>query len=739
MKKFFLFAAAAFFAACSSDDLAVKEQPQVQLEEGAVGFEAYMQRATTRGGAAGSLTTNTDGTVKLTEKGFGVFGYYTDNNEYDQRSTPNFFYNQQVKWQSTSPEGWVYEPVKYWPNEYGANANSDDADKVTYFAYAPWIDVVPTSGKLAKLSGESDAQFKERELWGITSMTRNANQGDPILKYIASFDKNKSVDLCWGVADNNDGKWSIVKDGSAQAIPNGEPWIDVQRPASVDQKVKFTFKHATAQMRVKIDADVDESNRTHSKDVDSKTRVWVRSVTFKGFAMKGSLNLNNDEPNKAKWLDYNGQNELVAEDVIVYDGRKDGKEGVNGAVATNEKVLGLNATLVQDGLYRDANGKTVNETGNAVYDNSVAIEVLDGESATKERAGVTKDPVNLFENGDLFHVIPTDDNFAVEIVYDIETVSENLAQNLSDGATKGSSIENRISKSITFGDAAKLEIGHSYVLKLHLGLNSVKFDAAVTEWIEEPIQDVDLPLNVPMFTAGDAGTDEATIPFDAAKYIFAINGLNGGESIDATLGASDYNNQSGGRGSAALAGWGVDNAKKNANTNGIAIEELTTAKNNTTSNRTQIVTWTGNQSGKKITMTFTQLAHPLNIKVGSNNKMTASPSTKTIQLERDTEINCGNFGWMCKGLADDCVAVAPTTESGNDHGIPSGSANYIKVWRNGVQLTWANDTTAPNTFTFKDNDNGKITLKDDLRSGDIYRITLKTGDAPEETISVEVE
>ena len=742
MKKIYLLAAAAaLFAACSSDkaSLDTPQQP-TQLEEGAVGFDAYTQRATTRGGWTGSLTTSIlQGFGTATPKGgFGVFGYYTDNNEYDQRSTPNFFYNQLVYYSAGS---WEYEPVKYWPNEYGANANSDDADKVTYFAYAPWIEVVPTSGKLAKLDGESDTQLKEREQWGITAMTRNANQGDPILKYIASFNKDKSVDLCWGVADNGDGQWPIVKDGSKQDIADGEPWVDVQRPANTNQRVKFTFKHATAQMQVKIDADVDVDGHGHTNEVANKTRVWVRSVTFKGFAMKGSLNLHNDDANKAKWLDYNGQNELVAEDVTVYDGRKDGKEGVNGAVATNEKVLGLNPTLVQDGLYRDNSGKTVNETDNAVYTKGDAIKVI-GTDGTSERAGVTNIPVNLFENGDLFHVIPTDDNFAIEIVYDIETVSENLAQNLSDGATKGSSIENRISKTITFGDATKLLAGHSYKLNLHLGMNSVKFDAAVTDWIEEPIQDVDLPLNVPLFSAGSPGTGSATIAYDATDFTFAINGFNGGESMNSATNFVEKQAHGATSPSAGqLDGWALTKAKNAANTAGIAIQTLTTAVNPNTTDQLQTVKWVGNQSSKELTMTFTQLAHPLFMQItgfendGSNGKITL---TRYDDENHTSSANWGaNGGWFCNGNGE-------AITDANDDPESTSPANGIAVYRNGIKLTWikAGETLGTNKYKFSDAGTDKytntITIFDKLQAGDVIKVVLKTGDAPIETVSAVV-
>ena len=77
----------------------------------------------------------------------------------------------------------------------------------------------------------------------------------------------------------------------------------------------------------------------------------------------------------------------------------------------------------------------------------------------------------------------------VTIVYDVETTSPNLTTYLSDGTTHGSSIENRITKKITaWSDASTgLVSGKKYTLQLHLGMNSVKFDAAVGDWDPTPV------------------------------------------------------------------------------------------------------------------------------------------------------------------------------------------------------------------------------------------------------------
>lgn len=449
MKKYLTLAlAATLFAACSNDSDPVSQSQDIKKNSTEVAnvpvtFGAYVDRATTRAGLTGDITAATLQTGK-----FGVFAYYTDNNNYDGLTAPNFMYNQEVSWDATN-NVWTYAPLKYWPNEYGSNAVSEDVDRVSFFAYAPYVAVTPSSGKATTNAD-----------WGITGLSRNSATGDPFVKYVVSFDKAKAVDLVWGVNDGTT-TWNIIQTNKAQTFTAGLPWLDVQRPAdaTASQLLKFTFKHALSRLNVQVDAIVD-SNKLGTER-DSKTRIFVRSITFEGFAMKGALSLNNTTANTPVWLNYDGCNDLDSGDeVTIYDGRKDGKEGTSAA--GSEKTTGLNPVLIQDTDW----------------------------GVTAMQAGVTMTPVNLFSNTtaatDGFYVIPTTDDVKVSIVYDVETEDANLNTYLSDGKTHGSSIENKITQNITFGSGttatSKLEAGKSYTIGLHLGMNSVKFDADVTAW-----------------------------------------------------------------------------------------------------------------------------------------------------------------------------------------------------------------------------------------------------------------
>ena len=438
----------------------------------AVGFNAYLNRSTSRSGTAGSLTTNGTGeTVSLQTEGFGVFAYYTDLKKYDQTYVPNFMYNQRV---TKVGENWTYTPVMYWPNEYGSSAGSDDEDKVSFFAYAPYVPCAS-----AAAGSVADATY------GITGFSRNSTAGDPLVKYIASFDPTKSVDLCWGVCDV--ASWERIQ-GAAQTMDTGKPWLDVEHPKGVtDQKLVFTFKHALAQLNVQIDADVDVADHSTSDVLDASTRIYVRSVSFSGIAMQGALNLNNTKADEALWLDYSGSTDLpFGQSVTVKDGRRDGREGATGAEADNEIPKGLNPAIVQSKPWGD----------------------------DQQTAGVTTSLQNLFDPGNLTDdpaltlpvcVIPTGEDMTVTIVYDVETRNDNLPGYVSDGTNHGVSVENKITKTVSFGGDG-LACGKLYTLKLHLGMNSVKLEATVGPWQEGAEAGGWLPANTAVTLALSAGS-----------------------------------------------------------------------------------------------------------------------------------------------------------------------------------------------------------------------------------------
>ena len=542
MKKLLLFvAAAAMMTACSTEELAnsgTKQDPNGDP----INFSVYTPRSTTRAGVPESITDASLKTGTHKDYGFGIFGYFTAGTTYDQNATPNFMYNQQVKWDATaSPAAWKYEPVKYWPNEYGNAAQSDDIDRVSFFAYAPWTEVTPSSGlpiyKPLSTDDEYDDFAKSLGLTGVTTLatymaeygynttnygnedaaktaakaaldaihadqiqnkniielSKNNATGDPIIKYVVDTDPKTSVDLLYGVAAKTSAAtYGNAIGGNTVTIEEGKPFIDLVKPnfgTGTDagkEKLNFWLQHALAQVKVTIDyaADVDLTNGTAptgSEVIDANyTRIFVRSVTFGGFAMKGALNLNSTKtmtigtaPNTYTvgvplWKSLDGTSDLTFDNIIFHDGRKDGREGATNGLQTSETPIGLNPEIIEN-------------EGDVVAATSTAKT----KWGTTKTSGVTNVTKNLFGGtGDYFYVIPRNNGEGVSLTlaYDVETIDDNLAGKLSDNATHGISIENVITQENIFGAGVDFKPGYSYTIAIHIGMTSVKVDATVVPW-----------------------------------------------------------------------------------------------------------------------------------------------------------------------------------------------------------------------------------------------------------------
>lgn len=443
MKKYvFIALGASLLMACT----ALQEEPlnNAASNPEEVNFSAYLMRGTTKAGATGELTTST-GTRNLQTEGFGVFGYHTDNALYSQAVQPNFMYNTKV-----STASWTYSPIKYWPNEFGENASSEAIDRLTFFAYAPYVKVNSSTGSL---DGYDDSDAANSTKTGITRLTRATDTGDPKVSYVVAFAPESSVDLCWGVSKDGFNKSAGTSEGT-NSIAAGAPYINVARPNTGD-KIAFGFEHALASLNVKIDASVAGTSNGAAMDA-AQTRVYVRSVTFEGFAAEGSLNLNSAK-GSPQWVNYYGNGALSTSPVTILDGRRDGREG--SSADANEKPADLNPVIVQSAAY----------------------------GAGALTAGVTTTAVNLFDPGTAgtenspVYVIPNGDNLKVTIAYDVETIDDKiLGSYLADGVKHGSVVENKITKTIT--GIGAMEAGKKYVVTLHLGLNSVDFDAEITDW-----------------------------------------------------------------------------------------------------------------------------------------------------------------------------------------------------------------------------------------------------------------
>lgn len=231
-------------------------------------------------------------------------------------------------------------------------------------------------------------------------------------------------------------------------------------------------------------------------------------------------------------------------------------------------------------------------------------------------------------------------------------------------------------------------------------MTSVSFSATVSDWGAGGTSDVDLPKNGPQFAAVESAsltTYPVTVSAEAQTYQFAITGLNSGESV---TGPADAGNFTGATSNAA-------------NTAGDAVESVSIAANNTVRNIAATdLTWTGGTSSKKVVLSIKQLAHKLGLKVGSDNTFTAGT---TIALTS-----------TASGIGSDWLA-----ETTDATPVPGS----ITVLKNGSPMTKVDSSPSDLQFSYNATSGG-ITLGTEAAVGDIFTITLKTGDAPAETISV---
>jgi hypothetical protein len=268
----------ALMASCSSsnDDLngGATQENNIPLT-----FSSYLGKtATSRAGATGVQTTST-----LATNGFGLFAYYSDNSSYGTSSTPNFMYNTQVTGTPTDkPTSWTYSPLRYWPNETsttnadGKGATSEGVDRLSFFAYAPYVAVTPGTGAVTGTDP------------GITALTSNATAGDPKVSYTVASDPAKSVDLLWGVS--NTATWDNVT-GTALTLTEGLPYLNLIKP-KVGQTVNFNFKHALSRLGLTVQGAFDQVAAGGTLK-DAKITVAKVEITGDNFAAKGVLNLNN--------------------------------------------------------------------------------------------------------------------------------------------------------------------------------------------------------------------------------------------------------------------------------------------------------------------------------------------------------------------------------------------------------------------------------------------------------------
>ena len=461
MKKIALFAlaAAGILSSCSQSSDLVNDLPtpskEQKEEKTPISFDTYNAKSavvrSSRAGYAGDMTT-----AMLQKEGFGVIAYYTASTDFSSWSieAPNFMYNTKVyvpEADGTNPSSnaWTYAPTVYWPN---GNATADNAGatgagggKLSFFAYAPYTAVTPNTGVA---TGDATT--------GIKGLSSNAATTAPSVSY--SLDGG--VDLLWGTAGTN----GVTVNNAAQAgttLTNGKAPVNVDlTKMKTNGKVNFLFKHALARVgSIKVVADVDAVT---GGSLSNDSRIYVGIVSIENGMTTGETPVS----------------------TLIGDGSLDLTTGLWTAGSTK---ISLSKSIASSAI--PVSGAAAMNTAIEVPNtNPEAVGTKTWEQIFTT-AGVTTAATSIYSSSvDPILLIPgADQTLKVSISYWVTSKDSNLSR----GYTW---VPQTVTKTISLGT---LDLNKSYELVLHLGLNSVKFTASVSDWDNaESSQRVDLPVNV---------------------------------------------------------------------------------------------------------------------------------------------------------------------------------------------------------------------------------------------------
>ena len=134
-----------------------------QAEQNSIGFGIAESSGWSAATRVGELTTTT-----LATSGFGVFAYYTESSTWESAPevTPDFMNNTRVT-STNNGASWNYSPRKYWQHTID--------DKVTFFAYAPYMASQQVDGSQIDYTVPQDVADQVDLTWSTTS-TKNLNR-----------------------------------------------------------------------------------------------------------------------------------------------------------------------------------------------------------------------------------------------------------------------------------------------------------------------------------------------------------------------------------------------------------------------------------------------------------------------------------------------------------------------------------------------------------------------------------
>ena len=528
-----------------------------QPADNTIQFAPHMSRPGTRAIVDQTYNGGTLYTSTLPTARFGVFGYNTGSADYAPNAfAANFMYNQQLKYDdgtSAAPArpSWVYSPVKYWPNAQSlpnvfdgpsatpepAPATSATIQLLSFFAYSPYaanillttqtapdentIDqaasaypATPVYGELPKLAdGTTDiTPFKTvnyataTTTGGVVGMTQWTERVDPWVNYVmregydgTMTDPAKGIDLLWGLR----GQYLYNEaDGTGSTVPMlGNHYNVNLTKQTVDEKVRFMFKHALAkiggsakdesynaeyprQTGFKVVVDIDANSAMAGEGIDRqesffpvpfnshRTLVTVRSVSVRDawtYAQEPESTLDKTTTksniNTFGWFNISNGTWLNAG----YSADATDNGGAQGAKVQLRIDNTGQAGVPQ--LHPEIAEKGIGTT--KVIDDDPAKPWQWNDANPKGATTVAK-PLYANDNADGIMLIPgtSPQSLYITVDYFVRTADPQLAKGYSE-------VEQIITNRV---DLQGLEANKYYTLVIHLGLTSVKFEAVVADW-----------------------------------------------------------------------------------------------------------------------------------------------------------------------------------------------------------------------------------------------------------------
>ena len=448
MKKLVFFAAlaVAVLAGCAKNETYVNVSDQ-----DAVSFGAYSGRTITKAGATDDM--NLDA---LKQHGFGVFATYSGTDTYETlaAATNDFMNNQLVKWYDANGDGvtgWEYTPIKYWPNP--TNGQSADAQKVSFFAYAPYAE-----------PGAS-------ETVGITGFSIDANTGHNMVHYGFSNDKDvHNVDLMWGYK---------TKDGST----NPATYTINNNLTRTANDVAFVFQHLLSKLGGSQEGTITDPTdpgyvangfMIKANPTANPTNVYSTGASGEfGSATGTKITVSKiivesapaEDPVGTPVVDANGNN--VAYATGIQTGKLD--------LYTGEFVLDAAAESVQ---FKQTLTNDDAEITAGTADSSLADIIAEPATVTTwadlTETGVTKTAVNVYkdESAPIILVPGTAPVVDVTVTYIVRTYDEKLPAGYTE-------VPQTVWNRVKF---PTIEKNKKYNLLMILGLNNVKLVATVEDW-----------------------------------------------------------------------------------------------------------------------------------------------------------------------------------------------------------------------------------------------------------------